>query len=100
IRDYKVTGVQTCALPICGNDQWRQAWPGQLAARRSAPAARAARLLARSGAERDTVTRRRKRTGYSWKVHQGKSGRTWKSFCAKEIGRAACREREKNVGGE
>src|SRR5256885_7290969 len=27
IRDYKVTGVQTCALPIC-SCCWRAAWPG------------------------------------------------------------------------
>src|SRR5256885_3522910 len=25
IRDYKVTGVQTCALPICGHPAWSAA---------------------------------------------------------------------------
>src|SRR5256885_12357928 len=29
IRDYKVTGVQTCALPICGSElheKWNDLW--------------------------------------------------------------------------
>src|SRR3989454_2655314 len=33
IRDYKVTGVQTCALPICGlTNTWNCMIPGGIAA--------------------------------------------------------------------
>src|SRR5256885_17244492 len=60
IRDYKVTGVQTCALPICAGRWIRRAWRGSLprlaaaslllvalvAGCRTAPALDPARLLA------------------------------------------------------
>src|SRR5256885_6111387 len=63
IRDYKVTGVQTCALPICrawGDDL---AALGDLRARRSPRAARsspqARRATARGAARRAAAPRRR-----------------------------------------
>src|SRR2546426_7981197 len=38
IRDYKVTGVQTCALPISGRRQCRSSPPSSLPAPTASPA--------------------------------------------------------------
>src|SRR5256885_8628461 len=50
IRDYKVTGVQTCALPIfCRPVPPRAAWPGPAPARPSSGAPRALRPVRAAG---------------------------------------------------
>src|SRR5690606_40935796 len=50
IRDFHVTGVQTCALPISSAATWAGAWgPGApIRPRTKAPTARAATLAARA----------------------------------------------------
>src|SRR5256885_11148057 len=78
IRDYKVTGVQTCALPIsqlalaCQN---APRWPGGAAGHRAA----GARKLA---LQRDDLKRRRTRPQNAPRRRE-----------VLEIGRASCRER-------
>src|SRR5690606_40944060 len=65
IRDFHVTGVQTCALPICGASHWRAAGLRRLRGRR---------LSHRSGAPPAVLG--------------DPAGRG-----REEIGRASCRER-------
>src|SRR5256885_12606592 len=73
IRDYKVTGVQTCALPIFAS--------GALAAASS-------RSLARSRA-----------TWTAWSCRREASSISIRLACASQIGRAACRGRGEISGG-
>src|SRR5690606_40720668 len=83
IRDFHVTGVQTCALPIC--------------TRRS--------LLGRSASRQSLVPRGRSRPS---RVPTGWSSTATGARCgapadrrqprrAREIGRASCREREERM---
>src|SRR5256885_9333558 len=78
IRDYKVTGVQTCALPICR-------------ARRSARRSRGRGGIAAADSRRsDDAGRERLRTsGVPW----GFSPDLFCFWSCSEIGRASCRER-------
>src|SRR6266850_3111776 len=47
IRDYKVTGVQTCALPISGTRTRRPACTSRSTSARRKPTRRSARILRR-----------------------------------------------------
>src|SRR5256885_8106874 len=78
IRDYKVTGVQTCALPIshCPRPQGDDEFHGR---RRTAVRGPAAGQLERAAA--GTAARRDRRT------------RASRPRRREEIGRASCRER-------
>src|SRR5256885_4333137 len=77
IRDYKVTGVQTCALPISySNPQTRREWRGRRAAENTECATRS------TGCPRTGPCPR----------SPGTNGRT-SHPCWAEIGRASCRER-------
>src|SRR5256885_12672598 len=75
IRDYKVTGVQTCALPILSRAAAAASFSS---ARHGAPAAHPSSL-----------SREAKSPGIDFSTNA-----RWRSsfFCA-EIGRASCRER-------
>src|SRR5256885_12673164 len=79
IRDYKVTGVQTCALPIslCGDIE-RTVRNGC----RTAPAERSRNASAMAGIK--SFMRKRFRTSSSLKMI---------GLVSMEIGRASCRER-------
>src|SRR5688500_20129592 len=59
IRDYKVTGVQTCALPICGRRRGRSArhQPDRDRCRGRPDAARPAQLLRRAAQTRSEERR-------------------------------------------
>src|SRR5256885_3670354 len=74
IRDYKVTGVQTCALPICARAR-REPW------RRSAPTLRARAPRRSAGGCNSRAARGSRRP-------VGGGARS-----SREIGRASCRER-------
>src|SRR5256885_2612629 len=79
IRDYKVTGVQTCALPI-----WRSASEGLLCAS-TGTLTNVRRKIANTPIRfivewpRKQVSRRQRSSEYGWIKYQ--------------IGRASCRER-------
>src|SRR5256885_7943335 len=77
IRDYKVTGVQTCALPICstarGNKSWRfQQLPASVS-RHHTDASAQARFIVSTGSPEHDVCR--------------------ETHFKEKIGRASCRER-------
>src|SRR5207244_7202960 len=86
IRDDLVTGVQTCALPICEN--YRRAFDGFDAARiaRYRPS-RVRRLLANPGIVRNRLKIR------AAIVNAKAFLAVQKEFGSFEIGRASCRER-------
>src|SRR5690606_40353360 len=92
IRDFHVTGVQTCALPIYGTAIPSPVLGRSANDRRSGqPAQRAARTARnRSGRQRRRLGRR------SDRALCRRSGGTWR---ASQIGRASCRERVVAVGG-
>src|SRR2546430_7489416 len=84
IRDLTVTGVQTCALPICGGLP------------RRAPAAGAARR----GARRTWPGRRRdRRAAWHLELARPADRRTGSGPRPREIGRGAGRGRGENSGG-
>src|SRR5205807_5676256 len=93
IRDYKVTGVQTCALPIS---------PSSLAnppvVEPSEPASAVARRIAQACF---TMSSRhcqaRGRRGVP--ARAGKSTRRVGGMARRQIGRASCRERVESAGG-
>src|SRR5256885_6325639 len=77
IRDYKVTGVQTCALPICSNDRVTNAyWPFADFAFGPINLSTISRACCAAEASSNAMV---------------KSASSGGSFC--EIGRASCRER-------
>src|SRR5690606_41139831 len=79
IRDFHVTGVQTCALPISPGEQATSA--GWVMVQSSSPAMQEVfRAIGRLAASSVTV------------LITGESG-TGKELIAREIGRASCRER-------
>src|SRR5205807_2834036 len=94
IRDYKVTGVQTCALPISGN--YRRKREGRQADRLHSRSIRSqsgrvghVRFRYRGGRRRQHLCRR------CWNARPAK-------ICEGEveIGRASCRERVERWVGE
>src|SRR5205807_7273224 len=86
IRDYKVTGVQTCALPIFDVEQLQA---GEARLRRLEPNLSCHVRGPQSASQRE------------WKdLHQsgvtlaiGRGGDVEQAGCPEEIGRASCRER-------
>src|SRR5690606_41080815 len=83
IRDFHVTGVQTCALPI-----WK-------------PAARVGRNREGSGTPSRVLPARMRtgRGGLNW-LGEGLLPPAWRAVRAgDEIGRASCRERGERWGG-
>src|SRR5690606_39760000 len=88
IRDFHVTGVQTCALPISGGSgvaEGKHAGTGL--------DEKAVGMAVVAAFEFDDLGPAGKAPGQADGGHGG--------FCAREIGRASCRERvERLVGGE
>src|SRR5256885_3637913 len=76
IRDYKVTGVQTCALPISSSTPMaRSATPTSARATTGRPRVRSGHSSARPAARRSGI------------------GCVRGPRCRRQIGRASCRER-------
>src|SRR5207302_7517018 len=91
IRDFHVTGVQTCALPISG--RWRRA--GHLQ-----PIDRALRAGSRRRDVRQVAgPARRRRRRVQLAVLAAKRGNPRLVVVDGEIGRASCRERVEGRGG-
>src|SRR5207253_4559730 len=89
IRDGHVTGVQTCALPICTTARraGRNRSPRSLPLPSSHHASRSSRSLKR------LARRRRAAAPVSRRIASGLRGQA-----AREIGRASCRERGEVTG--
>src|SRR5690606_40678962 len=83
IRYFHVTGVQTCALPICPPGS-RRPGPHTWRPTRCAPHVPYARLPRRRPTGRPTAASRRRRS---------------RATPGRKIGRAACREREESGVG-
>src|SRR5205807_4699050 len=88
IRDYKVTGVQTCALPISA---------AATMTREVDRAARIVRSLLRLARRADTTPTR---VQVNDLVHDVAEIRQRVLRSENEIGRASCRERVKSAGGD
>src|SRR5690606_40749497 len=85
IRDFHVTGVQTCALPICPT------CPHRRARARGGRSRRRARRRCRRRRGLPGLRRRNRPTGSSGRLRRPRP---------RQIGRASCRERgESAVGG-
>src|SRR2546422_2794224 len=79
IRDVAVTGVQTCALPIC---HWRDLRRGLPLGANRANGLRSEMLVQRGHTDKFAIANHRDaRHGFGWLCVQ------------REIGRASCRER-------
>src|SRR5205807_3471532 len=98
IRDYKVTGVQTCALPIFGRVTFQKffgvrgrprAWVHDGSAHH---AHYRGSNVARSGRLSRSIARARDQSMENNRAHCHENG-------FKEIGRASCRERVESEGG-
>src|SRR5205807_7079118 len=82
IRDYNVTGVQTCALPISGTGGRRRGGNRRGGAR---PRRRGERVCPRRELRRRRIFR---------SVAEACAGRARRGRVARKIGRESCRERE------
>src|SRR5205807_7709737 len=85
IRDYKVTGVQTCALPIFMIEALREGLPTLVSACDAASGERHAR---------------ESRETFAQSFDHARGWRGFESFVVVEIGRASCRERVEVGEGE
>src|SRR5256885_15194280 len=69
IRDYKVTGVQTCALPISASSTFMPGWIC------SCLTMKAALLLAAKGLSSSTIQRSQDGQGRTWRREDRRQGR-------------------------
>src|ERR1022692_4533603 len=74
IRDYKVTGVQTCALPICWNEFRRKNGRRSARQRRRRSSAIASEMKSGSAPKWSWLREKPK----SWTLHEDQSGMDWK----------------------
>src|SRR5690606_39635981 len=87
IRDFHVTGVQTCALPICG---------GTSPSSRASAVANSPRVTAARTPRPTTPTSRRRdacSTAGATELAESRQTIEGASVTKNEIGRASCRER-------